>query len=72
MFLLKTFLEILKDYICFDLVFVYNFTCTHRKNVQRNKNCNKVVYISLFTIFIDHQKIQLDLSQFDIFGHRTV
>ena len=25
-----------------------------------------------FTIFIDHQKVQIDLSQFDIIGHRTV
>ena len=64
--MLKTFLEILKDYACFGIVCLYNFTCTHRKYVQGNKNYNKVVYIFRFTNFIDYQKIQIVLSQFDI------
>ena len=36
------------------------------------KTSKKIAFISLFTIFIDHQKVQTDLSQFDIIGHRTV
>ena len=56
-FLLKKFILVLMDCICFEISFAYNFNSAHLKYVQRNENFKKLAFISLFTIFIDRQKL---------------
>ena len=71
-FLLKKLMLIFKGCVCFNMSYVCNFNCAHQKDVQRNKIRQKVVWLSLFTIFTDYQKIQIYFSQFSIFVRRII